>query len=966
MSSTQATAPRLGDYLDCPTEQIEFAIARQGGATDPSKRLGEVLLDGRIISADRLQRALGAQRVDRLRSCPLFADFTRRELERVAIEFEEVTVAEGVTFIRQGNREHHLFVLASGTLEIYRETGDGERLDLGVAQAGEPVGEIGYVCGGMRTAGERLDLGVAQAGEPVGEIGYVCGGMRTASVTALSRCELLTVSFGRLRHLLDEVPQLAHAFLDIITRRLFNTTERFEQQYLRLRRAERSLERLNDFLDTTELGIGIEQLMQRLVETASGLTDAERATLFLLDAVTGELWSKVAQGAEVKEIRVPAGHGVAGWVAEHKELANIADAYLDDRFHRETDLRTGYRTRSILCAPIWSLAGEILGVVQVVNKHRDESFSAEDETLIRAFAHQAAVAVENFNLYRRMLTSHGRVTMLLDITRSLGDTLELETLIKRIVTRVPDAMRCDRCSFWVVDDAGDELWSMDSSAGEMKEIRIPVASGIAGYAATTGELVNVADAYADPRFNREVDRITGYRTRNVLCVPVVNRDGKVTGVAQCVNKNEGSFDEEDAQLAQAIASQIAVALDNARLHARAVEMHSYLENVQASIASGIVTVDETGRVVTANRAATEILPQLEDRHAEPDCRRLLGERNRTLCAMVEDALAGRQSGSAYGVQVFGTAGEARTVNTSAAPLNDGQGLFKGLVVVIEDITSEQQIKSAFSQYLAPAVIEQLLEDPDNLTLGGEQREVTVLFTDIEDFTRLTERIDPGELVRLLNEYFDGACDIVLRHGGTIDKIVGDSLHVLFNAPVDQLDHRARAVCCALDLAAFSRALQAGGTGARLGDTRIGIDTGPCVVGNFGGSARFDYTAHGDAINTAARLESANKHIGTRICVSSTTRTGCEQLRFRPIGHLLLKGKSEPTEVYEPMSDDDYSTRAREEEYRKAYELMRSRDPCARQYLGELARRYPEDRLVRFHAARLVEDEAGVVVRMVEK
>ena len=743
-NSSQSIARPLGDYLDCPREAIDALIASQAGPMARGKRLGEVLLEGRLVSAEALHRGLRAQRVDRLRGCPLFADFDRRELQKVSAVFHECTYEADHQFINQGQQDEKLYVLASGELEVWRET----------------------------ESGQRIALGFAAPGEPVGEIAYVSGGIRSASVKTLTRCHLLVACFGELKILLDEVPKLTHALMSIVTRRVMNTTLRFEDQTRRLHKVEHSLEQLHAFLDlsdTTDVGVGIEQLLQRLVTTASDLTDADRATLFLRDDQTGELWSKIAEGEKTGELRVPRGHGVAGWVAENRELANIGDAYGDARFTADVDRRTGYRTRSILCTPIWGLAGQILGVVQVVNKHTGE-FTGDDESLIRAFAHQAAVAVENFELYSRVLASHRQIGVLLELSATVTQTLDMPTLINRVVSRTAQALQCDRSSFWVMDEEAGELWSMDSSGGEMQEVRIPADSGLAGYAASHRETVRVADAYRDPRFNREVDRLTGYRTRDVLCVPVVNREGRVTGVTQCINKLAGCFDDEDVRLGEGIATHIAIALDNSQLHSRALEMHSYLENVQGSIASGIVSLDESANIVTANRAALKLLPSLNDLDLERSIERILGRANPGLMALIWEALARKQRGARESLSLMDQSrAHGLTVNAEVVPLTDGDGQFKGLVLVLEDVTNERRIRSAFGQYLAPAVIDQLMADPGRLRLGGEKRDITAMFTDIQDFTRLSEAVDPGALVRLLNEYFDGACEIVLRYGGTIDK-----------------------------------------------------------------------------------------------------------------------------------------------------------------------------------------------------
>jgi adenylate cyclase len=934
---------RLGDYLPCTAGHLESVLRwqaeRTGGTT--RRRLGDLLVESRALSRLQLRAGIEAQRVDRLRRCVLFAAFSRDDLTCMIHAFTEATADDGEVFIHQGTSERQLFVLASGEADVFRINADAE----------------------------EVLLATVRPGEPVGEMGYISGGPRIASVRARGRCELLCTSYEQLRTLLAGTPRLDGAFLDVIARRLVHTSRLYEQGQHRLRRVERTLQRLGDFLDLSELaevGAGIEILLDRLVRTASALTEADRASLFLIDPVTGELWSMVAEGTEAREIRIPAGHGIAGWVAKHKEVLNVADAYQDPRFHRDVDQHTGYRTRTILCTPIWSLGNEVLGVVQVVNK-REGLFGDADEHMIRAFAHQAAVAVENFRLHRRMLANHRRLATLLDVASSVADTLDLPSLVRKIVARTPEALHCERASFFVVDDATGELWSMESHGSELSEIRFPMSEGLAGHCASSGEIVNVPDAYQDRRFNRQVDRITGYHTCSVLCVPVTNREGKITGVTQCINKQEGRFVEEDEQLLRAMSSQISVALDNARLHAREVGTRHYLERVQESIASAILTLDEGYRVVVHNRAAARLLPAVARESASRDLRELLGAQNRELLALVESAYAEHEATAREGLALHRTRDDTSTINASVVPLEDADGAFTGLVLVMEDITRERQVKSAFSRYLAPAVIDQLLANPHRLRLGGEQRDVTVLFTDIEGFTALSENVDPEQLVQLLNDYFEIACQAVFEHGGTIDKIVGDSLHVLFNAPVDQPDHARSAVRCALalDVAAQSLIARRASEGLSLGRTRVGINTGRCAVGNFGGAARFDYTAHGDAINTAARLEGANKYLGTRICVSSSTVAACADIAFRPIARVLVQGRREAIEVFEPLhAQDAHSPRIAA--YLGAYERLEAGDLGAATIFAELTRRYPDDELARMHATRLARSETGTVIELTGK
>jgi adenylate cyclase len=173
--------------------------------------------------------------------------------------------------------------------------------------------------------------------------------------------------------------------------------------------------------------------------------------------------------------------------------------------------------------------------------------------------------------------------------------------------------------------------------------------------------------------------------------------------------------------------------------------------------------------------------------------------------------------------------------------------------------------------------------------------VAAIFTDLESFTSLIARMEPGTLSDLLDGYLSGMTSVVLSHEGTVAKIVGDALHILFGAPGDQPDHAARAIACALDLDDFAQSFRETwrqkSTG--LGPTRIGVHAGPASVGNFGSGRFFDYTAYGDTINIAARLEAANKQLGTRICVSESMAKQVLDFRGRPVGDLVLRGRSEP-------------------------------------------------------------------------
>ena len=278
------------------------------------------------------------------------------------------------------------------------------------------------------------------------------------------------------------------------------------------------------------------------------------------------------------------------------------------------------------------------------------------------------------------------------------------------------------------------------------------------------------------------------------------------------------------------------------------------------------------------------------------------------------------------------------------------------------------IKGVFSHHVAPEVVNSIIKDPAKmLSLEGERRTMTFLFTDIADFTTMSETIESKELGRVLNAYLEGMTDIVQKHGGMVDKFIGDSVFAIFNAPIDLPDHAGAAVRCGLEMDRFSFGFSQEqiARGVALGRTRVGIHTGTAVVGNFGSRARHNYTASGDAVNTASRLEGLNKHFGTRMGVSGATRALCEGMRFRPTASVVLKGKTTAIEVWEPLQDDaphaDYVAR-----YCEAYEVLKAGSPEAQALFEALAREAPHDPAVAFHLGRVRQGVRGIAVVMTEK
>ena len=274
----------------------------------------------------------------------------------------------------------------------------------------------------------------------------------------------------------------------------------------------------------------------------------------------------------------------------------------------------------------------------------------------------------------------------------------------------------------------------------------------------------------------------------------------------------------------------------------------------------------------------------------------------------------------------------------------------------------ERAHALLSRYFSPNLAERLAGDPEAVDLGGQRREITSLFTDIAEFTSMVESLDLEIIAPLLNGYLGGMTDVVFAHGGTVVKIIGDALHVVFGAPAAQPDHAARAVACALDLDRYAEAFRAQwhARGVLLGITRLGLAAGPAIVGNFGGGKFFDYNAYGDVVNTAARLQSANKQLGTRICVGESVASLVDGFQGRPIGELLLRGRKEKLRAFEPLTAEIYAA-TETQAYLAAFAKLEGEDPMAMPAFAALLGRHSDDHLVGFHLRRLLNGAAGSVI-----
>jgi adenylate cyclase len=276
----------------------------------------------------------------------------------------------------------------------------------------------------------------------------------------------------------------------------------------------------------------------------------------------------------------------------------------------------------------------------------------------------------------------------------------------------------------------------------------------------------------------------------------------------------------------------------------------------------------------------------------------------------------------------------------------------------------ERAHASLSRYFSPELAKRLAADSRDDDMQVRWRDIAVIFTDITGFTSLVETTAPEVLAELLNEYVGGLTDVVFEHEGTVAKVIGDAVQVLFNAPGDQNDYATRAIACAQAIDQWAEEFRTRWRerGVEFGITRIGVHTGPAMVGNFGGDRFFDYTAYGDMVNTAARLEAANKVLGTRICVSDAIASGAQEFSGRPIGDLVLRGRREPLRAHEPLSLAEFDALVTTR-YASAFAKLESEHATALPAFAALVGMHADDPLASYHLRRLLNGAKGVRIEV---
>jgi adenylate cyclase len=650
----------------------------------------------------------------------------------------------------------------------------------------------------------------------------------------------------------------------------------------------------------------IQDVWKELVSMTSRELDCDRGTLFLNDDETNELFSYVAQGDLVREIRILNDSGIAGHVFQSGEARISDDPYSDELFNRSVDQRTGYTTRNIACVPVRTMSGETIGVMQSLNKRVGE-FNDDDLELLEEMTTQAAVVLQGLQHYEQIDKIREKENAFLKLMSDINSEFELSRMLMRVVQEITEMLASERATIFMYDQSTATLFSRVAAGGEINEIRFPSHLGIAGEVFTTGKSMNIPYAYADLRFNPAFDKQTGFFTRSILCVPIINTDNNVIGVTQVLNKKGGTFSDEDEQRLKAFTAQISISLQNSKLFDDVQRIKNYNESMLQSMSNGVITMDPKGLVVTCNSAALRIWGLNETDIVGRNVADLVGPEGQWVIEQIEKTKA-EESTQTIADTALTLNETEKTVNLTFMPLiaaEEDKEL--GSMMVFEDISSEKRMKSTMSRYMDPVIAAQMLEGDAHEVLGGINAEATVMFTDVRGFTTITEEYGAQGTVSFLNDYFSLMVDCITKEGGMLDKFIGDAIMACFGLPMSHEDDPDRAVRASIEMikTLWRWNQDRLSKGLKVVDMGIGLNTDTVVSGNIGSPKRMDYTLIGDGVNLAARLESACKSYFARILVSESTVQKLKgTYRLRAVDLVVVKGKTQPVKVFEILDYHD--------------------------------------------------------------
>lgn len=452
-------------------------------------------------------------------------------------------------------------------------------------------------------------------------------------------------------------------------------------------------------------------------------------------------------------------------------------------------------------------------------------------------------------------TEQDRLRALQGVGAAINSSLDLDVVLQQVMDAIIHLTRAERAML-LLDNSGELEVKMarNLSRETLDEVAsLEISRSIVRQVAESGEPIVTINAQEDERFSTQ-DSIVSYKLRSILCAPLKIK-GETIGVLYADNRiASGIFSDTDRDLLAGFADQAAVAIDNARLFHEVTGIKQLMDNVFASINSGVITIDDDDRIALFNRAAVRILGLSPDSISLGASANILPDLGLPIDQLIRQV---RGDGNTRVAEIDLAAGDRRThpttLHLTLSPLHTVEDeRLGGVAVVLDDVSEKKRIES-LRRYLPPALVDQV-RDLD-AAQQPQRRAITVLFADIREFSRIGEHLAPEELIDLANGFFTESVAAISAHHGLIDKFMGDAVMALFNTPLNpQEDHVTLAIEAALAIQARLEVYHSSKPPGNTLHFGIGIHTGEAVVGNVGGEQRKDYSAVGDVVNLCKRLQ----------------------------------------------------------------------------------------------------------------
>ena len=542
---------------------------------------------------------------------------------------------------------------------------------------------------------------------------------------------------------------------------------------------------------------------------------------------------------------------------------------------------------------------KLLGMLFVGEKFMSQEFSPIDLKILEIISNHLTEALYNYELIENVESKKTELNIklleletLFDIGVAISSVLDVNDLAQEVLFRAIGVLNASKGMFLyqnqnspILDilsifNWGDDKFLLSNKIDVFQQMK----NGNRGVILTS-------------KHKTEVQK--KLKENNLLIVPLRANQNLLGYMILCnkeTRKGVEDFNELDLDILTSLSNQAAVAMDNANLFKEITEAKQFNESILGSIATGVITLNVLGEVDSVNKAGEKIL-KLEQEVIINNHYMFLFEKDQEIIDIITKAEEVNKIVTEINIP-FLTVSEDTIVNISAAPRIDVNGNLEGLVIAIEDISDVSKVKNTFKRYVSKQVVDNLLEDDTKLNLGGEEREVTILFTDIRGFTSMSENMKPEEVVTTLNEYFSEMIDIVFKYNGTLDKIIGDELMVVFGAPLAAEDDTERALNTAVEMQNKIKELNNIRKKRKEKPVLVGagINKGYVVSGNIGSRDMMDYTVIGDTVNLGSRLCSAAGP-GEIIVSKEVTKNQDNHFNFEELVPINVKGKKDKINIF---------------------------------------------------------------------